>query len=456
LTLAERPLSTHSQNPSLPPGLHNAYLFALFNGLSFQVVLASPMILYAKTLGASATVLGIIAGMMPLLVILQIPAANHVDRVGYRRFVFAGWGLRVSLIFLMALVPLTGAFLDAGTRLVLMLTLLFGFNLSRGISSAAWLPWISALVPEAVRGRYLVRDAASVNIASFGCFLISALCLGESAQPWQFAVLFGFSAAMGAVSLIFLNRIPDVAPPEPIHAGKGPVPWGEMLRFRPFRRLLRTVVAWSVAYGGMQAFTVAFLKMEVNMSAGMILLITSVSYLGGLTSLWFLGSRLDWLGSKPVLTFSFALWLLILGGWLVLAGRAVAPSLPVLVALHVLMGLFASLVQMSNTRLVMAIIPVMGRNHFFAIYSVLSNLALGLAPIGWGILIDAIGGWHATGAGLVWNRYAVFFAAVAMVLITALVLATRLEEPKAVSMEALLREILIESPQRILVRLWPR
>ncbi len=46
---------------------------------------------------------------------------------------------------------------------------------------------------------------------------------------------------------------------------------------------------------------------------------------------------------------------------------------------------------MANTRLAMAVIPVMGRNHFFAIYSVVGNVTLGLAPIGWGLLIDAVG-----------------------------------------------------------------
>ena len=63
---------------SFPPGLHNAYLFSVFNAFSYQIVLSSPMVLYAKTLGASATVLGIIAGMMPLLVIFQIPAASYI------------------------------------------------------------------------------------------------------------------------------------------------------------------------------------------------------------------------------------------------------------------------------------------------------------------------------------------------------------------------------------------
>src|SRR5512140_2380999 len=122
-----------TEKASFPPALHNAYLFSTFNAFSYQIVLSSPMVLYAKTLGASATVLGIIAGMMPLLVIFQIPAANHIPRLGYKRFVYAGWGTRVMFIFAMALVPLTFKFLDPVNRLGLMLLLLFCFNLSRGI-----------------------------------------------------------------------------------------------------------------------------------------------------------------------------------------------------------------------------------------------------------------------------------------------------------------------------------
>src|ERR1041385_7660320 len=102
----------NKDNETLPAGLFNAYLFAMFNALSFQIVLNSPMVLYAKGLGASATVLGFLAGMMPLLVIFQIPAAQCVSRVGYKKFVYAGWGTRVAFIFAMALVPITGAFLN--------------------------------------------------------------------------------------------------------------------------------------------------------------------------------------------------------------------------------------------------------------------------------------------------------------------------------------------------------
>jgi len=449
-------ISPASPQAVFPRGLHNAFLFSAFNALSYQIVLASPMILYAKSLGASATVLGIIAGMMPLLVIFQIPAANHINRIGYRKFVLAGWSTRVSFIFLIALVPLTGAFLNPANRLALLLALLFCFNLSRGISSCAWLPWITALVPAELRGRYLSRDAAVQNLASFVTFLVAAASLAGATRPWQFAVLFLFSAATGAVSLLFLKRIPDVPTPNDPRASITRVPWLEMVRFPPFRKLLRTAIAWSVAYGGIAAFTVAFLKVHSGMPEGRILLICSVAFLGGVSSLGLIGSHFDRVGSKPVLGVAFAGWLAVMAGWVMLAGGVFGASLLNVVVLQFFMGLLAALVNMANLRLAMAVVPVMGRNHFFAIYSVVNNVVLGLAPIGWGLLIDAVGTHAPLWLGLEWNRYTVFFAATVAVFTITLAISRRLDEPQAASLETLLREILIQSPQRFWLRFWPR
>src|SRR5215208_7233036 len=149
----------------LPPGASDANRFSLFNAISWQITLGSPAILYAKSLGASSTVLGVIAALTPLLVILQIPAAHLLPKYGYRRFILAGWGSRTICIFGLAVVPLLG-FLDMQTRLVLVLLLLFVFNLLRGMASGAWLPWISQIIPERMRGRFLSRDQM---FAQAGC-----------------------------------------------------------------------------------------------------------------------------------------------------------------------------------------------------------------------------------------------------------------------------------------------
>lgn len=445
-----------TRGATFPPGFNNAYLFAIFNAFSFQIVLNSPMVLYAKSLGASATELGIITGMMPLLVIFQIPAAQYIHRVGYRRFVFAGWGTRVSFIFAMAIVPLLGGVLSPRTQISLMLLLLFGFNLSRGISSAAWLPWIAALVPEQIRGKYLARDAACVNLASCATFLLCASALGKNPEPYQFSILFAFSAIMGAFSLAFLKRMPDAEPHETINSQRSPIPWEAIIKHKPFKKLLLMVIVWSAVYGGMSAFVVAFMKAQVGLPSDKILVITSVSFIGGLSSLWFLGARLDSMGSKPVIIFSMFLWLFMLLGWTLTAGGYFNPDTGLLILLQFVMGLGSSLTNMANTRLAMATIPKEGRDHFFAVFSVLSCLSMGLAPIGWGILIDACAGKEFSFIGLEWNRYTIFFSAAAAVLIVSIFLARRLDEPKAASMEELLRETLLHSPQRLWLRIWTR
>src|SRR5262249_35714515 len=145
---------------------------------------------------------------------------------------------------------------------------------------------------------------------------------------------------------------------EEVRTSKGPVPWLEMVSYGPFKKLLVELVGYSVAYGGITAFTVAFLKSEIGMSETNILLVTAISFLGGLSSLWLLGSRLDRLGSKPVLGFCFVLWVAVLAGWVALSGGALPVRMSLVWLLELLMGLLAALVQMSNTRLAMAVIPV--------------------------------------------------------------------------------------------------
>jgi MFS family permease len=458
--MADQHTNANIQEPEAPPvypdGLQNSFLFGGFNAMSFQIVLGSPMVLYAKSLGASATVLGIIAGMMPLLVISQIPAADYIPRIGFRRFVLAGWGTRVLFIFAMAVVPLLIPLMGSEGVLGLMLVLLFFFNLSRGISSCAWLPWITALVPVKLRGKYLATDAGVQSLASFITFLVAAGCLAGRPGPWQFAGLFFFSAVAGAISLAFLKRMPDAPVPEDARSRSGAsVPWLAMAGYDPFKRLLFEVVGYAVSYGGIAAFTVVFLRVR-GLSEGSILLVSSVAYLGGLSSLWLVGARLDRLGSKPVLTACSIAWFVVLAGWLAISGGAVSMRLGFVLALQFFMGLLAALVQMSNTRLAMAVIPVMGRNHFFAIYSVVANVALGVAPVVWGLLIDAIGERAPEWMGLSWNRFSVFFGAVALCWIVTLFFSRRLHEPQAVSMEQLLRDIMIQTPLRFMARFWPK
>jgi MFS family permease len=280
--------------------------------------------------------------------------------------------------------------------------------------------------------------------------------LGDAAEAWQFTAVFLFSGASGFVSLLFLRRIPDVAVSEEQGGGTGPIPWGAMASHPPFRRLLEMNAAWSIAYGGLTTFIVSYLKSSAGFGERRILLVMSLSFVGGLASYWVAGQRVDRLGSKPVLGFTMAAGALGTLGWGLVAGGLLPATTGSTLGLAFLMGLCAALFSVANNRLAMSIVPVMGRNHFFALFAVVWQLTLGVSPILWGILLDAVGRHRSTALGLEWNRFSLFFLLATAAFGFAFLMTRRLDEPRAAGAHAMLHELLVQHPQKLLVRLFGR
>lgn len=441
---ARQPLLPFAGN--LPAEQRDLYLFTALNALNFQPILGGPMILYAKSLGASATVLGLLAGLMPLLVIAQLPAARYINRFGYRRFILIGWTSRLSMAYLAVVIPWL-AFLDDATRLVLLASALIVFNALRGFFSSAWLPWIMLLIPAPIRGRHFARDQFSLNASSIIALALSGFILGLGAGPWRFSAAFFFAALAGSASLFVLRRIPDPPPPPDTEPGRGPVPWLELAAHPPFRKLLYANVAWSAAFGGVVTFVLKFLR-EAGWPEDRILYALSLSFLGGLLSPWMAGPRLDRLGSRPVLGVTMGLGAVIGVGWWWPAAGLVRPSWSLVLPLMALMGLINSLFSAANNRLALHLAPRMGRNHFFAIFMVVWQTTLGFSPVLWGLLLDAIGDRSTRAAGCDWNRYSVYFALVTAAFGVALIFCERIDEDRAADTQVLVRELVVHEPRR--------
>jgi MFS family permease len=75
----------------------------------------------------------------------------------------------------------------------------------------------------------------------------------------------------------------------------------------------------------------------------------------------------------------------------------------------------------ANSRLMMATMPAMGRNHFFALFIVITNVGWGLAPILWGLLIDLVNGHEFTSGAIAWNRYSIYFASALLLAVVTLI-----------------------------------
>ena len=414
-----------------PPGALNVNGFSFFNAVSFQIVLGAPVILFAKSLGASSFVLGTIAALTPLLNILQLLAARFLHRVGYKRFLLSGWGARTFFTFCIAVLPLLPG-LSIPTRLGLLIAALFCFNLLRGFSAGAWLPWLTALVPAPVRGRFLSRDNAFMHLGCLAALLLSAWVMTGSVEADEYAAVFGIGLLSALVSLWFVHRIPEVESAEDRKQSGVAVPWGAMLRFPPFAKLLWFTTIYMTVIGSLGVFTVEYLVVRGKFAESTILLLSAWSFVGALAGLAITAPRLDATGSKPWLRHGLVIMALVILGWFFLAA-GLLPGWPALVAgLNFFGGLAGAIFGVANTRIMMGSVPAMGRNHFFALFTVVSGLGLGGAPMVWGAMLDTLGTLDVVLGVMTVNRYSVYFAALVVLAWLALRLIPGLHEGAAI------------------------
>lgn len=396
-------------NSSYPVGAFSAHWFSFFNAISFQVMMGAPMILYAKSLNASSTVIGIIASLTPLMTVFQLPAARFLDRFGYRQFLLMGWSSRTVLIFVVAILPVL-AFLDSQTKMAVLLTTLFFFNLLRGISSAAWMPWITILIPEGIRGRFLSVDQFFVHI---GCLLslgLSAVLLQGSVDDWEFSFVFLVSALGATASLFFIRRIPEVSSQEETRRSSTPVPWLAMLRHPPFRRLLLFNLLFLVVTGSLGVFTVEFMRDTIGLDVSKILVLSSLSFMGALAVLPFCGGVVDRTGSRPIMRVALCVFWTVIAAWFLMAAGIIPATFGVIACVNLAAGAASAAFNLGNIRTIMGTMPEMGRNHFFALFSVITSFGLGSAPVVWGITLDAIGSFEAVTGAFVWQRHSIYFS----------------------------------------------
>ncbi|NJK91547.1 MAG: MFS transporter [Blastochloris sp.] len=304
----------------MPAGMTNAYWFQVFNSMSFSIVLGLPMLLYFRGLGASGTILGVLSSLTPLLTILQIPAARFVERTGYQKFVLRGWSLRSVFIVGMMAVPLLPGNMSNESRMMWMLFFLFCFNASRGFYSCGFLPWMSELVPESVRGRYVSTDQMCSLASIVGTSLLVALILGVADKNTGFSLVFGISFMAAVTGLFFLRKIPDV----PVTGGSSsgqPVPWGAMLGYAPFRRFLVFNALLMVAWAGGGVISVPMVRDHFGLEDSKFMLLNAAWGVFFLLGAYLSRKTLDRVGSKPILHLALLLQLLHFAGWAVVSSR---------------------------------------------------------------------------------------------------------------------------------------
>ena len=431
-------------------GIHNAYIFQIFNAISWMIALGAPLILLVKFLKASATEIGILTALPPLLVMLQLPASHYVERIGFKKMMMFGWSGRAFFILIMAITPLFSRSVSNHFLVLTIIFSLFMFSLLRGFTSCAWMPWISSIIPNDFRGHYVAREQFSINVTGFFLFIILGLFIGKNTDALHFSIIFTISTISAFVSTIFLNKIPS--PPEIIEENNNlnfSSSIKTILKDKTFRIFMFFAIFVSFSLSSIGSFTILFLKDRLNLPENFILYFSALSTLGVLLSVLFWGKISDYFGSKPIVTINLFGIIAYLLTFFLFSSKVLPSGIGAIAIVYLFMGITGGGYTVAYLKLSMNTVPEERPAVAFAVLSFISSIVTSTVPVIWGIIIDHLEGFHYKIYIFNLSSFSFLYLTSAFGLIIALIILRFLKEHKAEKTTRVFYKLTVEFPLRV-------
>ena len=420
---------------------------------------------FARYLGSSDFVLGLLAGIPAAAGLLQVPASLLVERRGKPRKGFVSfsslagrlcWLLILFIPFLLPRALWIPAF-------VLLLTL---SSALLTVVVPPWTAWMSDLVPADGRGRYFARRSMLAGLVTMlvpipaGAFLDQAVKYGRFDPRLAFAFLFGLAclAAFGAFELIrrqpeppVAPRDPDAAPANPFRQISAPLADANFRRFITYAAFMvvgqtfagQFFTAWQVDE---RALNLPYLAVQVQgaIAAGAALAATPA---------W--GYLADKYGSRPLLMLANVGTLVTPLLWIFTVPRpeAMPMNLALILVINVFSGVSWAGVGLAQFNLLLGAAPAASRATYTAVFSAITGILGGIAPVVGGALMEALRSTAIPIGFVVLNNYKLLFLGTALLRVGACLALTRVSEPEGRSTRYVLGQLTSARPVSSFLRL---
>lgn len=415
---------------------------------------------FARYLGAGDLVLGLLAGLPATVGLLQIPAALYSDTLVRRqRFVafnaVAGrlvWLLILAIPFVVPKPLQIGVFVALATVSAAFLTII----------GPAWTSWMSDLVPSDSRGRYFGQRSMAMGVATMllplpaGAFLDLAVKHRLFPVAWGFAVLFAVACIAAVLSGVYLMRQPE--PPRPKQAA--PAPDSPKGRVNPFKTLsapladrnFRAFILYSATIVASATFAGQFFvawqldKTALNLPYLTVQILGAVAAGSGLATTQVWGYLSDKFGSRPLLQLATIAAVVSPVLWLLTVPGAFAANVAIIVVLNLFAGTAWAGIGIAQFNLLLSTAPAQSRSTYVAVFSAITGVVGGVAPILGGLAMELLQGVHFSLGFLSINNFKILFFVTAILRIGAIFLLSRVREPDGRSTRYVLEQITASRP----------
>ena len=371
--------------------------FIIREGLAAQamVTLTSGIFLVAfgLQLGASNTVIGLLAAIPPLTELIQMPAISVVENVRNRRLVCVGTSIVARLFWIViALIPFLFG-LTAAVPVLIMSLVLYG-SIS-AISHCSWNSWMRDLVPQEILGIFFSRRMSlSLTLGIVLSLVASALIDFIERNPafppgTAYSIIFLGGSVAGLMGIWYMSRIP-----EPLMKEAAKVPPLDQIRstFRDenFSRLIAFLGAWNFAVNLAAPFFTVYLLVMLDFDITVVIILAVISQIASVLSYGMWGRIADRFSNKSVLRVSGPLFMFCILGWTftTMPTRHLL-TIPLLIVLHILMGVSTAGVTLASANIGLKLAPHGGATAYLATINITNSLAAGIAPIIGGMFVDS-------------------------------------------------------------------
>lgn len=353
---------------------------------------------FGLILGASNTVIGLLAAVGPVAQILQLPAIFMVERLRRRKLasVVCFGASRLSLLGV-ALIPWLVPIRFAIPLFLILLMLHCGLG---AIGGCAFNSWFRDLVPEQRLGSFLARRLAVATF--FGAVLSFAGGYGIDLytnvfgdKQTAYGLVFAIASVSGIFSVIFIGRIPEPTMPKDNLPPLG-VLLMQPLRDKNYRNLLIFLGAWSFAVNFAGPFFAVYLIKYLHLSMTWVLGLSVLSQMCNVIFFGVWGRLSERFSNKSVLVFSVPLFFFAFLLWpFTTMPEPHFFTMPLLITIHVLAGISTAGVALCAANLAFKSAPYGRAASYMAVNALICGVAAALSPILAGFAADWFGPYEA-------------------------------------------------------------
>lgn len=341
-------------------------------------------------LGASNLVIGVLAAIMPLSQIVQIPAIMLVNWTSSRRRLVVGSAV-LARFFLLAIaaIPLLAS---ESAQVPLFLICLALFFVLSAIGGCSMNSWMRDLIPQDQFGSFFGKRLAIATAVGAVLMIVAGVSVDRLQKltgddGLAYASVFVIGGIFGIIGALSLRGVPE--PPKAPRVGVSIIKvMMEPLKDKRFRRLLLFSATWNFAILMGGAFAAVYMLERVKISIGYVV---ALAVLNQLINAWFFrlwGTLADRTSNKAILNVVCPIFVfhLLLYPFTTMPDYW-AGSMPILIIIHILGGIGAAGFMLCTANIALEFAPKGQATAYLATNATLAGLAATVSPI--------LGGWMA-------------------------------------------------------------